>query len=378
MKKGNGIIAATKILKSVNPGLAKVFVPWLLKNPSYLKESFKLVKAFKKAEFLRKENLKKGILVPPVLILSITSTCNFRCSGCFATEVGTLGDVSGSLNKADWESIIEQARELGVFCFLIAGGEPFMFPELLSLNEKYSDSFFVIFSNGSLINDDKLSTLKHSKNTAVIISIEGGKELTDRRRGKGSFDRALLSLNNLSKQGILNGISVTITRENYKYWMGEENIDWFIQNGVRTAFLTEYIPVETSEDAPLYKQPLLNSERKAFREKVLYYKKSKNIFIIHSPGDEEAFGGCVSAGKGFAHVTPYGDLTPCPVSDIAMHNLKRDSLAEGLASTLFKEIRDSEGILENTEGPCALFSHQEELEALRKKLGAYKTGKTLL
>ncbi|MDD2333830.1 MAG: hypothetical protein PHD38_05465, partial [Mesotoga sp.] len=69
-----------------------------------------------------------------------------------------------------------------------------------------------------------------------------------------------------------------------------------------------------------------------------------------------------------------GDLTPCPVSDIATHNLLNSSLKEGLMSPLFKEIRENEGMLENGDGPCALFSHQKEVEELRRKLGAYKTG----
>jgi len=48
--------------------------------------------------------------------------------------------------------------------------------------------------------------------------------------------------------------------------------------------------------------------------------------LIHSPGDEVLFGGCLSAGRGFAHVAPNGDLTPCPVSLLATHNLKISNL----------------------------------------------------
>ncbi|MHA1277745.1 MAG: hypothetical protein ACTSQ8_11175 [Candidatus Helarchaeota archaeon] len=57
--------------------------------------------------------------------------------------------------------------------------------------------------------------------------------------------------------------------------------------------------------------------------------QTKQIFLLHSPGDEEYMGGCVSAGRGFAHITPMGDLTPCPVSNIATHNLTKASLREG-------------------------------------------------
>ena len=84
-------------------------------------------------------------------------------------------------------------------------------------------------------------------------------------------------------------------------------------------------------------------------------------------------GGCVSAGRGFAHITPLGDLTPCPVSNIATHNLTRNTLREGLNSQLFKIIRESEHLLETNGSPCALFSHSKEVDALVKKVKAYRT-----
>ncbi|UCH87983.1 MAG: hypothetical protein JSV49_06855, partial [Thermoplasmata archaeon] len=119
---------------------------------------------------------------------------------------------------------------------------------------------------------------------------------------------------------------------------------------------------------------LTAEERAEFRAKILSYRKAKPIYIVHSPGDEEFFGGCVSAGRGFAHITPSGDLTPCPVSNIATHNLTKSSLTEGLASLLFSEICANEHLLENGDTPCALFAHPKEVDELAKAVGAYRTG----
>ncbi|MBT8171633.1 radical SAM protein, partial [Candidatus Bathyarchaeota archaeon] len=96
-------------------------------------------------------------------------------------------------------------------------------------------------------------------------------------------------------------------------------------------------------------------------------------FIIHSPGDEELFGGCVSAGRGFAHVTPTGDLTACPVSNIATHNLTTTTLRDGFASPLFTKIRENEKLLENEGTPCSLFAHPKEVAQLAKEVSAYRT-----
>ncbi len=106
---------------------------------------------------------------------------------------------------------------------------------------------------------------------------------------------------------------------------------------------------------------------------MLEVRNTKSIYLIHSPGDEEYFGGCVSAGRGFAHVTPGGDLTPCPVSNVATHNLKTSTLKDALASPLFEAIRKNEHLLETDGMPCALFSHPQELDELTKSVGGYYT-----
>jgi len=82
----------------------------------------------------------------------------------------------------------------------------------------------------------------------------------------------------------------------------------------------------------------------------------------------------VSAGIGFAHVTPTVNLTPCPISNIALHNLIHSSLRKGLARSLFKEIHKNEHLLEIKEISCALFAHPEEVSALAKLSDACKTG----
>jgi MoaA/NifB/PqqE/SkfB family radical SAM enzyme len=106
---------------------------------------------------------------------------------------------------------------------------------------------------------------------------------------------------------------------------------------------------------------------------VVNYRENNPFIIIHSPNDEDYFGGCVSAGRGFAHVTPTGDLTPCPVSNLATHNLQDSTLREGFASPLFTEIRKNGHLLKDHDLPCALLSHQEEVAVIARKVGAYRT-----
>ncbi len=381
-------------LNFVNPKLSRIFLPFIMKHPRYLTKSAGMMKNFYRCEERRKEVLEKeGVMVPPIMILSITHLCNLKCQGCFAAALGNVSEMDERntqphMTVEDWDRVITEAAELGTYAFLIAGGEPFVFKGLLDLCAKHDDKLFLIFTNGTAIGDEEYKKLKKMSNTGIVVSVEGSKDITDQRRGEGIHEKAVGTAKRLGKAGILSGISVTITNKNYDYWMREDSVDEFIDEGLHLAFLTEYIPVAATEsdrmkkdstcstsDPKISRELCLDSvQRKAFREQVLKFKDEKQLFIIHSPGDEELFGGCVSSGKGFAHINSLGDLTPCPVSDIATHNMRKSTLKEGLASPLFVELRENGHVLENTNGPCALFEHQEEVEALRKKLGAYKTG----
>lgn len=374
-----------QILDNTDKKLTRIFAPWALRHPRYLRAFIRLARSYKQSQKLWEDALTNGFKVPPFLILSITSRCNLRCAGCFADAVGTVHNEKSKANSQivpdlkweQWHAIISEANKLGVLFYVIAGGEPFLFPRLVELCEEFKDRFFLILTNGTTLAEADYRRLKHASNIAVIVSIEGGRELTDARRGQGVYEQASNTLKELGKIGVLTGISVTVNRMNFKYWTNSEHIDHFIARGVRIGAFIECIPIHTDKmngwtinDGQLM---LTKEERTQFRSQMLNYRSTKPIYIVHSPGDEEFFGGCVSAGRGFAHVTPRGDLTPCPVSNLATHNLTTATLRDGLASQLFKKIRESKHLLETRDTPCALFAHPKELDELAREVGAYQT-----
>jgi MoaA/NifB/PqqE/SkfB family radical SAM enzyme len=412
--------------QDLDPNLARVIFPWALKHPKHLVGYARLTRAWKKSRRTRKQWREKGMKVPSVLIFSVTPECNLSCAGCFAAAAGNVprsgvgnegrdahGNAStGGRKKStsggraplkldQWRDIVTEASGLGVYCFILAGGEPFLVPDLLSLPEQFRDRIFLVYTNGTALGDSDFRRLKKLSNVMVYVSVEGGRELTDARRGAGVHDRALDTLERLRGAGVICGISVTVTRMNHRYWMDFTHMEEYVARGISIGVFIEYIPltpgspVTGASDLGLtgglygcspdigpgaqwtagddHAFILTPDERKHFRARMVEFRHTKSIYIIHSPGDEDHFGGCVSAGRGFAHVTPAGDLTPCPVSNIATHNLTRHSLADGLRSPLFTRIRESEHLLENEGTPCALFAHPKEVEELAREVKAYRT-----
>ncbi len=355
-------------LRGLDPKMAGVFVPFAMRHPKYLKSFPRFIKSWKEAKKLREEAKDRGLVVPPFLILSITSRCNLACAGCYAAATGTLNN-RPHMKAGEWKRIIREASDAGVFGFVIAGGEPFLFPGLIDMCRDFSDRLFMIFTNGTVLKDSDMEKIRKSTNILVFVSVEGSEEVTDGRRGEGVHGRAMESIVRLAGAGVITGISVTITRKNFRYWMDEGNMEMFIGKGIRACAFIEHIPTKPGDRGLM----LSREERKSFRSRVIEYREGKPIYIVHSPGDEDFFGGCVSAGRGFAHVTPEGDLTACPISDVATHNLTKSSILDALKSGLFREIRDNEHLLENEGTPCALFAHPSEVDEIAKRVGAYRT-----
>jgi MoaA/NifB/PqqE/SkfB family radical SAM enzyme len=369
------ILGLRRLLDGVDPRLARAFIPWTIRHPRHLPAFLRIMRANERAHLLRRQSIESGLPVPPFLVLSVTSRCNLRCAGCFAVAIGTTSDLPAArppLTLADWQRILAESAALGVVGFVIAGGEPFLLPGIAALFQHFSDRLFLVFTNGTAIGDEDFATLKRCRNTFVVVSVEGDRSLTDARRGPGVYENALRTLGRLRTAGVLTGLSVTIGPENIDFWSQERNIDALISQSGPLAFFIEEIPTGECEPRPAITQ----AQRTRFREIVVRYRSRETggAYIIHSPGDEDYFGGCISAGRGFAHVNPFGDVTACPMSALATHNLNASTVSEALASPLFTMIREDGPLLETHDHPCALFANAVQLETMATALGAYRTG----
>jgi MoaA/NifB/PqqE/SkfB family radical SAM enzyme len=368
------LFGLTDRIKEIDPRLSRVVVPWVARHPRYLPGFLRLARTIGQSRRARSQAMAEGVRVPPFLVLSVTSKCNLRCAGCYAGAVGTVtaAPKKPGLALREWYEIVEEAIGLGVMAFMIAGGEPFLLPGIAQLFRDHPDRLFLVFTNGTVLKPEDIEILRKCSNTVIVVSIEGDRDLTDFRRGKGVFEKALGSLDRLREAGVLTGIAVTVGSGNIEYWSEPRNIDGLIAHSGPLAMFIEQIPPSGCENGT----QLTPEQRARFREVVVQYRDraTGGAYIIHSPGDEEALGGCVSAGRGFAHVNPSGDVTACPVSPLATHNVRRANLREALASPLFSMIRENGHLLETEGHPCGLSAHAQELEAMAKGLGAYRTG----
>jgi MoaA/NifB/PqqE/SkfB family radical SAM enzyme len=78
--------------------------------------------------------------------------------------------------------------------------------------------------------------------------------------------------------------------------------------------------------------------------------KSPSGINCLSAGDEEQYGGCLAAGRGFIHVNPRGQLEACPFAPFSDTDLSEISLREALGSELLLKIRQNASQLSETKG----------------------------
>jgi len=331
-----------------------------LKNPSQARFFLRMLRSQRDAVHTRQKWEKEGLHVPPFLIVSVTNRCNLQCKGCYARVHAQHRPLLVEMSEDKLRSVIAEARELGISAILLAGGEPFVRKELTFITGDFPEIIFPVVTNGTLLDDALIQRLKEQRNVWPVLSIEGLENDTDRRRGNGVHQRVQTAMKRLKDNGIFFGCSLTITRSNVSTITDEHFMQELVKAGGKIFFFVEYVSVnEGTEDWVLTEEQRadLLAATNAFRAKL------PGLFIAF-PGDEEQFGGCLAAGRGFVHISPEGNLEPCPFSPYSDANLRDVSLKEGLQSHFLRAIRRHHSQLNETAGGCALWTEREWVRSL--------------
>ncbi|WP_440951355.1 radical SAM/SPASM domain-containing protein [Methanosphaerula subterraneus] len=331
-------------------------------DPSLLITGTALLRYQKKGALIRRNNEKGGLLVPPVMIVSITSRCNLTCAGCYMKQ--RQRTAASEMTPEILRSIVSEAAELGVSVIVIAGGEPLLRKqEIVDLARSFPQILFPVFTNGLLIDEEAVASLADQKNIVPVISFEGFRQETDRRRGPGVYDRLLSTCSLLKSRRNFTGCSVTVTSSTIDQVLDERFIASMMDAGVRAFVFVEYVPIESGTKNLV----LTPDQRKRLTTTIQSFSEKFPALFIGFPGDEEVYGGCLAAGRGFVHISPSGDLEPCPAAPFSDANLARVSLKEGLRSNFLQEIRENHARLVETDGGCALWTNQEWVKGLLGK-----------
>jgi MoaA/NifB/PqqE/SkfB family radical SAM enzyme len=285
-----------------------------------------------------------GVWVPTTILVSPTMRCNLACAGCYAGEYSPSQDLDGEL----LQRIVDEANGMGVYLFTLLGGEPFLYRDLLGFARANRDSFFQIFTNGTLLTDEVIGELAEVGNVALMLSVDGTPELTDQRRGPGVHRQVMSVMDRLGEAGVLFGYSATVTRGNWQVLISDEFVDPLVAKGAMIAWHFLYMPVGRDPDVGMMPTP---GEREQFRLGIHRLRATKPFFPIDFWGDAPWVGGCI-AGKHYMHINSEGWVEPCIFTHFATDNIRDMSLLEAFNSRFFCEIRSRQPFSENLLMPC--------------------------
>ena len=308
---------------------------------------------------------KEGSQVPFTILISPTMRCNLSCLGCYAGNYTKTDD----LEFAVIDRIVQEGKEAGVAFFTILGGEPFIRNDLFDLYQKHNDAFFLVYTNGTLINDKVAKKLAKLGNVMPMASIDGFEEETDQRRGRGIYKKVVEAMRILQKYKIPFGYSVAVTRKNIKEVTADKFVNMLIKKGALIGWYFLYMPIGKNPDLSLMPTP---RQRLFLKKRRDYIRANKSLFIVDFWNDAPYVGGCIAA-KYYIHINHKGDVEPCIFTHFAQVNIKNTSLKNAMNCQFFKEIRKRQPYSENLYLPCMLIDNPRVSRELYQKCDIHPT-----
>ncbi|NUQ64304.1 MAG: radical SAM protein [Pirellulales bacterium] len=309
-----------------------------------------------------KRRVRRGQLFPPFLFLALTNACNLRCHGCWIDSKGKVDQLS----REDVDSLIAAGKRQRSYFYTLLGGEPMLYSHLWDIVEGHPECYFQIITNGMFFSEDNVRRIRRAGNVTPLVSLDGGQEQNDARRGQGVFERAIEGLRRLQMGRILYGVATTVTGTNLDEVLTDAYVRALIDRGAMYLWYYVYRPVgpDPSPQFCVSREQMIQ-----LRRRLLELRRKHPILVIDTYWNAQGEAVCPAAlGLGF-HIGPRGTIEPCPPLSFACQTIQQKG-------DLFETINESrylrsfqQFVRERTRG-CVILEHPHELAAFLRDAGA--------
>jgi MoaA/NifB/PqqE/SkfB family radical SAM enzyme len=267
------------------------------------------------------ERMIKGEPPPPVIEIAYRYDCNLKCKHCFATR---FTKKEKKLSIQDLRNLSRQANELGIYQFILQGGEPLFWPDLddvvNAINPK--EFYMGLVTNASLLNKKKVAHLRNMGIDKIVISLDSYDvaEYEDNRNRSGLFNHTIDMLFEAKAAGLRVVINTVATKQNIREPQLLKLVEFAKKNGfiIYVNFATPIGSWEGRFDLLLDQDDAdyiyeLNRQHEVIKRDIFPYKGVKV--------------GC-PAFRSIVYITQYGDVLPCPFIHIAVGNIMTEPLSQ--------------------------------------------------
>jgi len=265
-------------------------------------------------------SLAKKRVIPISVLVEVCYKCNENCIHCFLSNHTKMGM---TLNQ--YEKLFDQFVEAGTFFVIMTGGEPFLRPDFMQIvaAARKRRLSVTIFTNGTLLTKEIIGNLKALYVQEVHISIYSSYEKTHDTitRLKGSFQKSIWAIKELSRNGISTRIKCPLTNVSVQDIAGLKKIA--SEFSVEIQFTT-VITAKNNGDKNVHslrlnqdqlRQALLDPEVSEHTDKPIRFRENADYL----PCDTVLNGGSVD---------PYGNVYVCNQWQVKGGNVLQSSFGE--------------------------------------------------
>lgn len=271
---------------------------------------------------------RAGKVFPAFQFISVTNDCNLHCQGCWV-ETGA----KEYMEPGDIHRVINSGKKQGSFFFGILGGEPLLYKQLTDIFRSHQDSYFQLFTNGTLFTKSIASKLREAGNVTPLISLEGDEIIADIRRGGHSiYSRTIEAIRTSVGEGLITGVAVSVCKSNIEMALSDEFVNKMHDLGVLYIWYYIYRPAGSK---PNYDLTLDTVEITRLRRFLVEGRTKFPVILIDSYWRANGEPFCPAADGLSHHINPAGFVEPCPVVQIARENISADDLILNYENSVF-------------------------------------------
>lgn len=320
----------------------------------------------------------------PVVVWSITRTCNLRCLHCYADSEPRV--YPGELGPEECSALLRDLKGFGVPVVLLSGGEPMAHPRFYEIAEEAAGLGLrlTLSTNGTLIDGEAAARLKGIGFGYVGISLDGIGAVHDFFRGrKGAFELAVRGFRSCLAAGQKCGLRLTLTRHNASEI--DRILDFIEAEGIPRACFYHLVPSGRGMGLELLPPDLTRSVLDRILDRIDEWHRAgveREILTVDQPADAvyvlgrlrerkpERFaeavellgwngGGAHSSGTGIANIDAQGNVHPDQFwQDVTLGNVRERPFSaiwgEPAADGLLARLRERAKYL---KGRCAGCAH---------------------
>jgi radical SAM protein with 4Fe4S-binding SPASM domain len=260
--------------------------------------------------------VKGAYSAPLKAFIDINLRCQLSCSFCLSSS---SPDHTEEISISDFNNIVNELGEIGVFMVKLGGGEPLIhskFWEFVKLLRQ-KNILVSVSSNGYKLTTNDIENIKRY-NLKISISVEGTEKTHDSVRGNGSYKKAINSLDKLFAAKI----SQIYTRTNLMP-INLKDVSHILELAKRYNGIAKFNYCKPSGRAAIDIGSLITMrDTKNYFEAIQILNKKENsnyvsldeIMMIDQPAtiDDLKYGDLIcGAGKKSIHISTDLGISPC-------------------------------------------------------------------